>query len=351
MKRGDSAAGAPIALHSITKRYGPTVVVNDVSLEVAGGEMLALLGPSGCGKSTTLRLIAGFERPDAGSVDIGGIDVTRIAARKRGVGIVFQAYSLFPHLTARANIEYGLRVARVTAPHRTARSSELLEIIGLEMHADKYPHQLSGGQQQRVALARALATRPEVLLLDEPLSALDAMVRLRLREEIRRIHTETGTTTILVTHDQEEALSMADRVAVMREGAIEQVDAPARLYARPKTDFVAGFIGAINRLRCTVEGGVASVFGAETGFEPRFHDEFGEHVCLVRPEQITILPHTGGSGIVESLVLRGPLTTAQVQHPGQPEGVRIDFPTGRLPGLQIGDRVRLRLHEEGRVSS
>ena len=217
------------------------------------GELISLLGPSGCGKTTALRIAAGFEFADSGTISLGGHDISDVPAHKRNMGMVFQSYSLFPNLDVSANIEYGLRTRKIdNAPTAKARVAEMLELVQLEAHAKKYPHQLSGGQQQRVALARALAIQPAVLLLDEPLSALDAKVRASLRDEIRRIQTEVGITTLFVTHDQEEALAISDRIAVMSQGQIEQLGTPTEIYRNPSTAFVARFIGSMNELPATV---------------------------------------------------------------------------------------------------
>src|SRR5208283_2521540 len=242
-----------LALERVRKSFGGPAVVEDFSLAVERGELIAFLGPSGCGKTTVLRMIAGFETPSAGLVRIGGRDVTHLKANRRAVGMVFQAYALFPNMTVERNIGFGLRVAGKPAAEIAARVAEMLALIKLPDLARRYPHQLSGGQQQRVSLARALAPGPKILLLDEPLSALDARIRLALREEIRALQRRLGVTTIFVTHDQEEALSISDRIVVMNEGAIEQVGAPSDIYNRPKTRFVASFVGTLNM----VEGVVA----------------------------------------------------------------------------------------------
>src|ERR1700749_2845628 len=222
---------------------------------MAPGELVALLGPSGCGKTTALRIVAGFETADTGSVLVDGRDVSAMPAAKRDMGMVFQSYSLFPNMSALDNVGFGLRMRKVGPAERRKKAGELLDMVGLALQAGQYPHQLSGGQQQRVALARALAIEPRVLLLDEPLSALDAKVRLQLREQIRALQQRLGTTTLFVTHDQEEALSMADRVGVMSMGKLEQIDAPDELYADPATSFVAEFVGIMNRIPADMETG------------------------------------------------------------------------------------------------
>ena len=239
---------AGLALEGVAKRYGGRTVLHDISLELAPGEFLSLLGPSGCGKTTLLRIVAGFERTDGGRVRLGEADISSLPANRRNMGMVFQAYSLFPNLSAADNVRFGLRVRRLARAEQRRRVAQMLELVGLSEQADKYPHQLSGGQQQRVALARALAIQPALLLLDEPLSALDAKVRVQLREEIRRIQRETGITTLFVTHDQEEALSISDRVAVMYAGELVQVGQPAQIYREPAHPFVAEFIGVSTAL-------------------------------------------------------------------------------------------------------
>lgn len=232
-----------LEVRSLTKRFGPVVAVEDFTLAVPDGEILALLGPSGCGKTTVLRIVAGLEQPDAGRVLLASRDATDWPPEKRGVGLVFQSYALFPHLSVGANVAYGLRFRR---GDRERRVRELLALVGLTGYERRKPHQLSAGQQQRVALARALAPEPRVLLLDEPLSALDAALRKDLRAELRALLGKLGMTALYVTHDQEEALALADRVAVMREGRLEQVAPPEELYAKPRTPFVAAFLGRAN---------------------------------------------------------------------------------------------------------
>ncbi|KFI27292.1 spermidine/putrescine ABC transporter ATP-binding protein [Haematobacter missouriensis] len=237
----------------IEKAFGTTRVVKDFNLTVEKGEFVSFLGPSGCGKTTTLRMIAGFETPTSGSIRIDGREVTALKPNQRNIGMVFQSYALFPNLTVDQNVDFGMRVAGVDRATRRARVNEMLGIVGLGDFGARYPFQLSGGQQQRVALARALAVQPQVLLLDEPLSALDAKIRISLREEIRAIQRRLGITTIYVTHDQEEALSMSDRVVVMNQGRAEQVAQPFEIYNRPATRFVASFVGTLNTFEGEVE--------------------------------------------------------------------------------------------------
>jgi len=237
-----------IAVRDISKRFGAFEALHDVSLEVPAGSLTALLGPSGSGKSTLLRIIAGLEFPDSGSVLIAGDDATARPPQQRGIGFVFQHYAAFKHMTVHDNVAFGLRVRKRPRPEIDARVKELLGIVGLAGYADRHPSQLSGGQRQRMALARALAVEPEVLLLDEPFGALDAKVRAELRSWLRRLHDEVHVTTVLVTHDQEEAMEVADRIAVLNEGRVEQVGGPRELYERPANDFVMGFLGPVTRI-------------------------------------------------------------------------------------------------------
>ncbi len=246
---------AKLELRAVTKHFGSQVAVRRFDLTVGDGELVSFLGPSGCGKTTTLRIAAGFETPTSGRVLVDGRDVTAAPPNRRSMGMVFQGYALFPNMSAADNIEFGLKVRARPPAERRRRVGQLLELFGLAHVAGSYPHQMSGGQQQRVALARALAIEPSVLLLDEPLSAVDAKVREELRTEIRRMQVELGITTILVTHDQSEALSISDRVVVMNRGLIEEVGTPARIYAEPRTAFTAAFIGAMNEIPVRVLDG------------------------------------------------------------------------------------------------
>ncbi|MFB2531625.1 ABC transporter ATP-binding protein [Paracoccus sp. p4-l81] len=239
-------------LQNLEKSFGANRVVKDFTLPIDKGEFVSLLGPSGCGKTTVLRMVAGFESPDSGRIVIGGQDVVRLRPNQRNIGMVFQAYALFPNLTVAQNVGFGLKVKRTPAGQIKERVAEMLDLIGLPHLGDRYPFQLSGGQQQRVALARALAPSPQVLLLDEPLSALDAKIRINLRREIRAIQQKLGITTIFVTHDQEEALSISDRIVVMHDGIADQVGTPFQVYNRPATPFVASFVGTLNSFEADV---------------------------------------------------------------------------------------------------
>ena len=288
---GAARIAVEVRMEGLSRHYGPVVALDRLDLTLQPGELVVLLGPSGCGKTTTLRLVAGLEDADTGHITVGGKDITQLPASKRDMGMVFQAYSLFPHMTVRQNVAFGLRLRRVSAAQRDKRALEMLELVGLSTQADRYPHQISGGQQQRVALARALAIEPQVLLLDEPLSALDAKVRAQLRDQIRRIQLEVGITTLFVTHDQEEALAIADRVGVMREGHLEQLAPPTEVYSRPATSFVAEFVGLSNRLTGEVRGGEVTVRGCTLPLVERDVPD-GQVVAMVRPEAVSLAADT-----------------------------------------------------------
>jgi putative spermidine/putrescine transport system ATP-binding protein len=245
-----------LKINSLKKQFGPTTVVEKFNLEVEKGELVTFLGPSGCGKSTTLRMIAGFESPDEGQIIMEERDITMQAANRRKIGMVFQSYALFPNMTVAENIAFGLKLAKLSSAAIKQRVNEMLELVQLTEAQKRYPHQISGGQSQRVALARALAPQPKLLLLDEPLSALDALIRRSLRTEIRRIQQQLGITTIFVTHDQEEALSISDRIVVMNGGRIEQIGQPFDIYNYPASNFVASFIGTFNMLPAQVVNSV-----------------------------------------------------------------------------------------------
>ncbi|MFI0844540.1 ABC transporter ATP-binding protein [Mesorhizobium sp. IMUNJ 23232] len=289
-----------LSIQQVRKSFGPTTVVQDFNLDAAPGEFVSFLGPSGCGKTTVLRMVAGFEEPTAGKIVVGGKDVTRLKPNQRNVGMVFQAYALFPNLTVAQNVAFGLKVAGMPKPDADKRVAEMLNIIKLppDQFGDRYPYQLSGGQQQRVALARALAPKPKLLLLDEPLSALDAKVRVSLREEIRSIQQKLGITTIFVTHDQEEALSISDRIAVMYGGKAEQVGTPFEIYNRPATKFVANFVGTLNVLEGTVTdagAGSVRVNSQNLSLKGKLNgSRNGDQLSLaLRPEAIALGPKAG----------------------------------------------------------
>ena len=327
-----------VEFRGIRRSYGDTHALAGLDLALRPGELLALLGPSGCGKTTALRLLAGFDRPTAGQVLIDGRDVTDVPASRRDTGMVFQAYSLFPTMTAAENVAFGLRLRKVGAAERRRRAADLLELVGLGDRGGSYPHQLSGGQQQRVALARALAVAPSVLLLDEPLSALDARVRVQLRDEIRRLQLAEGITTLFVTHDQSEALAIADRVAVLNAGRLEQVAPPQEVYASPANAFVAAFVGVVNRLAAVPDGpGRVRVLGASAELD----GDAGAGSVIVRPEALTVGGDgTGEPGTVVTRTFLGAVTRLVVATDvGE---VTVDAAT--RPGLpDAGERTVVRL--------
>ncbi len=315
---------AYLVLQGLRKAFGPTVAVDALNLEVARGELVTLLGPSGCGKTTTLRLIAGFEQPTEGSIWIDGQEVTRLPPERRRIGMVFQSYALFPHMTVAENIAFGLRMARLPADFIRQRLEEMLALIQMSGYGDRPVHQLSGGQQQRVALARALAIQPRLLLLDEPLSALDARIRAELRDEVRRIQRALCMTTIYVTHDQEEALSLSDRVIVMQAGHIEQIGTPFEVYHQPRTDFVARFVGALSVLRGVLSAPNAAVIAGQTVRlpQPRFDKRPGDRVTLaLRPEAVILgscLPdHNCLTARVDGVTFLGSILRVQLALDGE----------------------------------
>jgi putative spermidine/putrescine transport system ATP-binding protein len=293
-----------LELTAIQKRFGDVAAVQDFDLAAERGEFVSFLGPSGCGKTTTLRMIAGFERPTAGSITIDGSDVTHRAPNQRNVGMVFQSYALFPNMNVAANIGYGLKIRKRSRSEIDRRVAELLDLIHLEGRGDRYPWQLSGGQQQRVALARALAIEPTVLLLDEPLSALDAKIRVALRHEIREIQRQLGITTVYVTHDQEEALELSDRIVVMSEGRIEQIGTPFEIYNFPATAFVASFVGTLNAMEARIvdpAAGRLSLGGHDIRTTSRLTGSAGSTVTVaLRPEMIALSTPDGSNVVAVS---------------------------------------------------
>jgi putative spermidine/putrescine transport system ATP-binding protein len=346
--------GTSVSLQDLSRSFGTTRALDGLSLEIAPGELVALLGPSGCGKTTALRIVAGFESADTGAVLIDGKDISSVSAARRDMGMVFQSYSLFPNMNALDNVAFGLRMRKQGSAQRRKRAGELLDTVGLGPQAQQYPHQLSGGQQQRVALARALAIEPRVLLLDEPLSALDAKVRLQLREQIRTLQQRLGITTLFVTHDQEEALSMADRVGVMRQGKLEQIATPDVLYDDPATVFVAEFVGAMNRIPAELRAGTSprtvSVLGSTVPVkdqEPPENqsesaDGDGPVDVLVRPEGLTMQVVENGNGIVTHRTFLGSVTRVRVMLSGD-VAVQIDKPSSEAAALAPGTSVSVTL--------
>jgi putative spermidine/putrescine transport system ATP-binding protein len=308
-----------LTLTNVSKIFGAAVAVEDFNLDVEQGEFVSFLGPSGCGKTTTLRMIAGFELPTSGNVTLAGEDITYKSPNQRNVGMVFQSYALFPNMTIGQNIGFGLQVRKTPEAEIKQRVDEMLALIHLEKHIDKYPYQLSGGQQQRIALARALAISPRVLLLDEPLSALDAKIRVELRMEIRRIQQTMGITTVYVTHDQEEALSLSDRVVVMSQGRMEQVGAPAQIYNHPSTEFVAQFVGQLNLLPVTSvnpKEAFCLLAGQKVQFDHSSEQMLTEKPRLaIRPEEIQIGSGEGRNALkarVESVMFLGAVVRLRV---------------------------------------
>jgi sulfate transport system ATP-binding protein len=309
-----------IVAENLDKRFGSFQAVKGVSFEALEGKITALLGPSGSGKSTVLRMIAGLERPDAGRIWVDGEEQTNKSPQERRLGFVFQHYALFRHMTVRQNVTFGLSVRKVSKADQTKRVDDLLKLVGLEAFTDRYPDQLSGGQRQRVALARALAPRPKVLLLDEPFGALDARVRQELRRWLDELHRELGVTSLLVTHDQEEALELANEVVVMRQGEVEQIGAPDRIYNEPATPFVAGFIGAANVIRGRVVDGRVS-FGDQS-IEGADHLAEGESVhAYVRPHDVRISKEPGE--------MTSPVVVERVTNLGWMSKVRLRLPDGQ----------------------
>ncbi|GDX16182.1 ABC transporter ATP-binding protein [Actinomycetes bacterium] len=334
---------AYVQLVNLSKQFGKVRALAGLNVDIAEGELVALLGPSGCGKTTALRALAGLQDLDAGQIIVDGKDITFMAPNKRNMGMVFQAYSLFPHMTARENVEYGLRMKahRTASAERSKRSGELLELVGLSTHANHYPHQMSGGQQQRVALARALAIQPKVLLLDEPLSALDAKVRTQLREEIRRIQLEVGTTTVFVTHDQEEALGVADRVGVMKQGILEQIATPSELYERPQSAFVAEFVGLTNPISANVSAGNAEVLGVRVPVV-KGSIESGKGLALIRPEWFHVEASSSTNGKIFAVSFLGSTCRLTID---LTDGTRIraQVPSSGASNLGIGASVNVTL--------
>ena len=345
----DSAErGGGVQMLNVDKIYSGATnkALDNFNLEINPGEMVVLLGGSGCGKSTALRSLAGLEDIQAGRILVGGQDVTGVPVNKRDMAMVFQAYSLFPHMTALQNVEFGLEIRGMGKAERRKQAMEKLELVGLADQAGKYTQQMSGGQQQRVALARALAVNPRVLLLDEPLSALDAKVRVQLRDEIRRIQLEAGTTTVFVTHDQEEALAVADRIGVMNHGRIEQLADPQTLYRRPDSEYVATFIGLTNRLPGITNGEEAVVFGQRVPLlEASKRDA---STVLVRPENLAIAlaandgNTVGERGRVNMVHFLGALARVDVTVASGAGRlpVTVQLPANELPaGLAVGSEV------------
>ena len=333
-----------LTLQSLSKVFGDFTAVRDVDLSVAKGEFVSLLGPSGCGKTTTLQMIAGLVEPTKGTITLDGRDITREKPSRRGLGIVFQSYALFPHMTVAQNVAFGLEMRKVAKAERDRRVKEILGLVHLAPFAERYPRQLSGGQRQRVAIARALVIEPPVLLLDEPLSNLDAKLREEMQFELRRIQRSVGTTTIMVTHDQTEALSISDRVVVMEQGRMTQIDAPYRLYERPATAFISSFVGKMNRIEAVWRGGRAEAGAVALPGIAESLPEGAPAILTLRPEKILLKP--AGQGLLDGRVasrfflgsywlfnVETPIGTILVSAPnqggepaGEGESVALDWP-------------------------
>ncbi len=340
---------AEVTLTGISKRYGDVVAVRGVDLMVADGEFVTLLGPSGCGKTTTLHMVAGLIPPTNGVIAIGGrvvADAARgrfVPPNKRNLGMVFQSYALWPHMTLAANVGYPLKLRRVPPKQRALRVRDVLSLVALDGLAERYPHELSGGQQQRGALARALVGVPDILLLDEPLSNLDAKLREELRAEIRRVQQSVGTTVLFVTHDQDEAMALSDRVAVMRAGAIEQVSTPRVIYEQPATRFVAAFVGAVNLLDAMDDGGVARVVGAPALMLP-LAPPAASFSAVVRPEDIALAADTdaasGTVGVIASRTYLGDHASYAVRLGALALRVTAPKTVDREPGTSVRIAIR-----------
>lgn len=342
-----------VTFSGVEKSYGKTLALQGFDLSIEEGELVTLLGPSGCGKTTALRILAGLVPQSAGQVSINGEIVTDLPTAKRNIGMVFQSYSLFPNLTARENMEFGLRARGVPTTTLKGRVEALLEITGLAEHQGKYPHQLSGGQQQRVALVRALVTQPGVLLLDEPLSALDAQVRVQIRDEVRRLQRELGITTIFVTHDQEEAMSISDRVGIMREGRLLQLAAPQALYDRPEHAFVARFFGTVNEvIGYRSSASKVALWGKDIAVAAESGSTLDRNpVVLLRPEAIHLTDSASGiRAHVRSISFLGPISSLEVLpvEPSCPEALsqeplRMTVPSSEIVELRNGSEIRFEI--------
>lgn len=333
-----------VSLKNLTKTYATSNAVDDINLDIEKGEFIALLGPSGCGKTTTLRMVAGFIDPTAGNIMVGGRNVTRLAPEKRNMGMVFQSYALFPHMTVRKNVEFGLVCHRVPASEIDERINNVLRTVGLEAMHDRYPRQLSGGQQQRVALARVMAIQPSLLLFDEPLSNLDAFLRVQMRSEIRQVQRKMGVTALFVTHDQEEAMTMADRIVVMSKGKIEQIGAPSDVYDHPQTRFVANFIGSANFFEGTVESREnEQVFRTQEGvlFPLAANPQKAAKCLAIRPERINLGNPGEGliDGRVEGAIQLGAMMEYEVGLGGQ-QSIKVQAQRrADMPKVSIGQQV------------
>ncbi len=333
-----------VVMTNIEKSFGRTHALHDFSLTIPEGSLISLLGPSGCGKTTALRILAGLISADSGQTFFDSIDITNTPSASRDIGMVFQAYSLFPNMSARQNVEFGMKVRKVAPNEIKRKVDDILEITGLAIHQEKYPHQLSGGQQQRTALARAIVIRPRILLLDEPLSALDAQVRDQLRDEIRRVQLEFGITTLFVTHDQEEAMTISDQVGVMHQGSLMQLDLPQRVYDNPENPTVARFIGAMNEIPAVVAGSSAIVLGQrlEISQKSEYSRAVGQHFALVRPEFLLLDAENGEGeeGTISQVAFLGP--TSRI-HVALRSGTKVIAVLPSAQALQFSPQQRVRV--------
>lgn len=341
--------GAKLELANISKKYGNVQALEGLDLEIEPGELVSLLGPSGCGKTTALRVVAGLENPTAGDIRLNGDVINKLPPSNRDMGMVFQSYSLFPNMTVSQNIEYGLRVRKISIEKRNKRVRKMIELVSLGDKSSNYPHQLSGGQQQRVALARALAIEPSLLLLDEPLSALDAKVREQIREEIRSIQLELGMTTLFVTHDQEEAMSVSDRVGVMSNGKLEQIGTPAKIYNSPSTPFVAKFVGSANRIPVELSGKDSVRILNQSIKISENSSKLAEGkniIALVRPESISLVSQDEANSIRGELKIKsflGPLTSLICSVEGISQ-LHVNVLSKDVKKIDVGDKINLKLN-------